>query len=288
MIIVTGANGQLGRLIVQHLLALRPASQIGVSVRDPGRATDLTTKGVRVRRGDFDDPASLADAFEAATQVLIVSSNAASRGGDPLAQHRQAIAAAKAAGARRIVYTSHMGASATSAFPPMRDHAATEAMLAGCGVSWTSLRNGFYASTVPRLAADAVQSGVLAAPVDGKVSWTAHADLAAAAAHVLADDNRLDGPTPPLTVEEALDLADVAAILSEQSGCPIERRTVADDAYASQLADRGLAQPVVDITLGLFRAARAGEFEATDPTLATLLARQPMRLRDWLEQMPIR
>ena len=123
MIIVTGATGQLGRLIVQELLALMSADQIGVSVRDPGKATDLAARGVRVRRGDFDDPASLADAFELATQVLIVSSNAAASGGDPLAQHRTAIAAAKAVRARRIVYTSHMGVSATSAFLPMRDHA---------------------------------------------------------------------------------------------------------------------------------------------------------------------
>ena len=284
MIIVTGANGQLGRMIVQELLALMSADQIGVSVRDPGKAIDLIARGVRVRRGDFEDPVSLANAFESATKVLIVSSNAAASGGDPLAQHCTAIVAAKAAGARRIVYTSHMGVSASSAFLPMRDHAATENMLAGSGVAWTSLRNGFYASTVPRLIGDAERSGVLAAPADGKVSWTTRADLAAAAARVLADEGRFDGPTPPLTAGEALDLTGIAAILSERTDRPVERRVIADEDYAAQLSGLGLPQPAIDITLGLFRASRASEFEVTDPALAILLNRQPTAVRDWLSR----
>ena len=155
-------------------------------------------------------------------------------------------------------------------------------MLAGSEVAWTSLRNGFYASTVPRLIGDAAQSGVLVAPADGKVSWTTHADLAAAAARVLADEGRFDGPTPPLTAGEALDLADIAAILSERTTRPIERRRIADEVYAAQLSDLGLPQPVIDITLGLFRASRAGEFEATDPALELLLNRQPTAVHDWL------
>lgn len=284
MIVITGATGQLGRLIVAELIASMSADQIGVSVRDPSKANDLAARGVRVRRGDFDDSASLADAFEGAKQVLIVSSNAAASGGDPLAQHRNAIQAAKAAGARRIAYTSHMGASANSAFPPMRDHAATEAMLAACGIPWTSLRNGFYAATVPRLVGDAARSGVLAAPADGKVSWTAHADLAAGAARILADEGRFDGPTPPLTASEALDLADVAAVLSKQTGRVIERRIVADDDHSARLAGFGLPRPAIDIMLGLFRASRAHEFEAVDPTLAMLLSRQPAAIRDFLRQ----
>ena len=119
MIIITGANGQLGHAIVRKLLERVPAAEVGISVRDPGKADDLAALGVRVRRGDFADPGSLGHAFEGAAQVLIVSSNAASYGGDTLAQHRAAIAAARGAGARRIVYTSHMAAGSTSAFTPM-------------------------------------------------------------------------------------------------------------------------------------------------------------------------
>lgn len=87
MIVITGATGQLGRLIVAELLASMSTDQIGVSVRDPSKANDLAARGVRVCRGDFGDSASLTDAFEGAKQVLIVSSNAAASGGDLTSPH---------------------------------------------------------------------------------------------------------------------------------------------------------------------------------------------------------
>lgn len=282
MLVVTGATGKLGRQIVERLLEVMPADQVGASARDPQKADALAQRGVRVRHGDFADPGSLVSAFEGASRVLIVSSNAAAYGGDPLVQHRAAINAARAAGVRRIVYTSHMAASTSSAFSPMHTHAATEEMLWETGVSWTALRNGFYASTVSTMVGDAASSGVLAAPRDGKVSWTAHGDLAAAAAAILMEEGRLDGPTPPLTAGETQDLSDVAAILSSLYGRSVERRIVADEEQAARMAGRGTPSAVVDITLGMYRAARAGEFAAVDPTLAALLGRKPMSLRDVL------
>jgi len=109
---------------------LRRLTELGCRRGQGYFAGALTALGVRVRHGDFEDPKSLQHAYEGATQLLMVSSNAGASGGDPRAQHRTAIDAARHVGARRIVYTSHMAASATSAFPPMHDHAATEAMLA--------------------------------------------------------------------------------------------------------------------------------------------------------------
>ena len=213
---ITAPTGQLGSQIVHQLLERIPADQVGVSVRDTGRAADLAVRGVRVRPGDFTDPDSLAAAFEGAAQVLIVSAN--ETGGAAVAQHAAAIDAARAAGAKRILYTSHQGASADSLFAPMRDHAATEQYLAGTGTPFTALRNGFYASTVPNLLGQARQTGELVAPADGPVSWTMHADLAEAAAIILTDEGRFDGATPPLTAPDALDLKDIAGILTELSG----------------------------------------------------------------------
>ena len=280
MIIVTGANGQLGQAIVEKLVERVPAGQVGVSVRDPEKASALTALGVRVRRGDFADPASLSDAFEGATQVLIVSSNASAYGGDPLAQHRAAIEAARAAGAGRIIYTSHMAASSTSLFPPMRDHAATEEMLSQSGVAWTALRNGFYASSGLMFLGDALKTGVLDVPADGKVSWTAHADLAEAAAILLADEGQYEGPTPPLTGVQALDLADLAAIASNLQSQPVHRQIVPDEDFQAKMAAYGMPAHVVDIMLGFYRASRQGEFAAVDLTLASLLGRSPIPLRD--------
>lgn len=279
MIIVTGASGQLGHAIVEQLVRRVSPGRVGVSVRDVNKVTDLTAIGVRVRRGDFDEPESLRHAFEGAEQVLIVSSNARAFGADPLVQHRAAIDGARAAGARRLLYTSHMAASDTSSFTPMHDHHATERMLRQSGLAWTSLRNGFYASSGLAFMGNALQTGQLQAPLDGKVSWTAHADLAEAAAIILAHEGRFEGPTPPLTAPRALDLADLALVASELLGRAVNRTILNDDELRTRLSARALPASVIDIALSFYAASRKGEFAAVDPALEQLLGRPPIAMR---------
>jgi NAD(P)H dehydrogenase (quinone) len=287
MIIVTGATGQLGEAIARRLLEHVPASRVGVSVRDVEKAKGLAALGIRVRQGDFSDPSSLSHAFEGAERVLIVSSNARATGGNAPAQHRSAIDAARAAGARRVFYTSHMAASASSAFPPMLDHAATEQLLAQSGLAWTSLRNGFYASAALSLLAEGLKTGVVEAPIDGKVSWTTHADLAEAAALLLLRDD-IDGPTPPLTAGQALDLSELAAIATATLGRPIRREVTTDEQLRVRMAERGLPPHVAELALGLYRASRQGEFSAVNPKLSQLLGRDPTTMQELLRALPQR
>ncbi|MBN9391766.1 MAG: SDR family oxidoreductase [Chloroflexi bacterium] len=280
MIVVTGANGKLGRMVVEKLLDRLPASQIGVSVRDPQKAQALQERGVRVRQGSFDDPASLDQAFEGVSQLLLVSID--NIGEVALRQHRQAIEAAKRAGASRIFYTSHMGSSPNSAFLPMLDHAATEAALQEAGIAYTSLRNGFYASTTVMLVNQALQTGVLAAPEDGPVSWTAHEDLAEITAVALSE-GIFNGITPPLTASEALDLDGVAAFASEILERPIRRVVVPEAEFQASLTGHGVPEAVADMLLGMYRASKKGEFARVDPTLERVLDRPATSLREVLK-----
>ena len=280
MIVITGATGNLGSLIVQRLLARVPATSIGVSVRDPDLAGGLAERGVRVRRGDFTDPASLATAFEGATCVLVISANA--HGEVAISQNCAAIAAACAAGAQHIFYTSHQGASFDSLFGPMKVHAATEQFLAETGTPFTALRHGFYASTVPFLFGPAVQTGQLVAPADGPVSWTAHTDLAEAAAILLTGNQDVNGATSPLTAPVAYDLSDVAAKLTEISGRAVERVVIDDDDWTAGLLKRGLPDTQVKVMMGMIHAIRRGEFATTGPTLERLLGRTVTPLRSTL------
>ena len=226
MLVVTGATGQLGSQIVDLLLDRLPPEAVGVSVRDVDKAAGLAERGVRVRAGDFTDPATLEHAFEGAEKVLIVS--AAIRGAGALVANRAAVDAARAAGARRILYTSHQAASRDSLFAAQPTHAATEEHLAGLGVPFTSLRNGFYASTLSFSIGTALETGQLVAPADGPVSWTAHADLAEAQPSQWPRRACSTGSRPPLTATEMLDLEAVAAILSGITGRTVAR-VVADD-----------------------------------------------------------
>lgn len=280
MIIVTGAGGRLGRGVVEQLLERVPAAEVGVSVRDPEKVAHLTERGVRVRRGDFADPSTLPEAFAGARQVLVVSVDALGEQAHSL--HRAAITAAAAAGAERVLYTSHMGANPDSPFPAMPDHAATEGMLAAAGIPFTSLRNGFYASTVPFIIGPAVETGRLLAPIDGPVSWTDHDDLAEATAKILTDEVAFDGSPPPLTASAALDLVDIARILSELTGRSIERVVVSDDEWVAGLVGRGMPEEQARMLLTLFLAARRGEFAAVDPTLEKLLGHPTRTLRQVL------
>lgn len=281
MIIVTGANGQLGRAVVDRLLSHVPADRIGASVRNPDKAQALRDRGVRVRQGDFADPAGLAHSFEGASQVLIVSADAV--GEAAIGMHRTAIDAAKAAGAHRVLYTSHMGASPSSLFAPMPDHAATETALRDSGIDWTALRNGYYATSAIMLLGDAVRTGELVVPQDGPISWTAHADLAEATARVLAADEGPTGPTAPLTGTEALDFADIAEIASELSGRPVKHIVVPDEEYRASLVGHGAPESLADLLVGMFAASRQGEFKRVDPALGELIGRPPTPFRDVLK-----
>ena len=272
MLIVTGANGQFGRLVVESLLQRVPADRVGVSVRDPAKAADLAARGVRVRRGDFADPASLADAFEGAERVLVVPINQV--GPARVELHRAAIAAAVAAGAGHVLYAGLVDPERSALFPPTADHFATEAALAASGVAFTALRNGFYADAAPLLLRRGLESGVLAAPADGPIAYAAKADLAEAAAIVLAEGGH-EGEYLPLTGPAALDLAQLAALAAEVTGRPIRREVVADADFRAALMADGLPAGAAGMLAGLLGASREGQFARVDPTLGRLLGREP-------------
>ena len=280
MIVVTGATGQLGRQVVEGLLKKLSSAQIGVSVQSPEKAVDFKQRGVRVRKGDFADPASLKEAFDGAEQVLIVSVN--KFGDEAVRQHGNAIQAAKDAGAKRILYTSHQGASPSSAFVPSRDHAATESLLASSGVPFVSLRNGFYAESALFQLGGMKQTGKISLPEDGPVSWTARADLAEAAVAALTDLGLFDGISPPLTSSQTLDFAGIATMASEILGRNIVRETVSDEDYRTALIAHGLPKVMADAFGTLYKASRAREFAVVDPTLERLLRRKPTAMRDVL------
>jgi NAD(P)H dehydrogenase (quinone) len=283
MIVITGATGKLGSRIVERLLDRVPARTVGVSVRDIDKAAALAERGVRVRAADFTEPTTVKEAFEGADQVLVVST--AIRGAAAVTANTTALDAARAAGAGRVLYTSHQAAAPDSLFAPQLTHAASEEHLAGLGVPFTALRNGFYVSTLGYYVGDALATGRLALPADGPVSWTAHADLADAAVAALTDPGLLDGVTAPLTAPAALDLAAVADILTDLTGRTITRVVLDDDEWKAAAVDRGMPADAADFTLGMFRAARRGEFAVTDPTLETVLGRPAVSVRTALQAM---
>ena len=279
MIVITGATGALNGATVDHLLNRVPAGRIAVVARDPQKAQRFADRGVAVRRGDYAEADSLPAAFDDAEQLLLVSSN--DPGADAVALHRTAIDAAIAAGAGRILYTSHQGAAADTPFGPGRSHFATEQLLAASGLPWTSLRNGFYAQSLQWLAGPWRDSGRVVVPADGPVSWTAREDAAEAAAVVLESDGGFDGPVT-LTADAAPTFADVAVVASELLGSPVERVLQDPEEWVAEQIATGRPEPVARFTLGMYQAAEQGFFAGTSPLLGELLGRPPRTVREAL------
>ena len=281
MIVITGATGALNGATTEELLKRLPADRIGVSVRDVEKARHFADRGVRVRRGAYDDPEALRDAFAGADEVLLVSSN--DPHADTIPLHRTAIEAAVAAGATRIYYTSHQGAGLDSPFPPARVHAATEEILAGSGVAWTSLRNGFYAHSLDWVLGPWQRTGTMVVPADGPVSWTERADAAEAAAIILAGDRRFDGPIT-LTAAHAVTVADLARTASELTGREIEPVVLGDEEWVAERVAQGSPEWMIRFLLTTFQAAREGRFAGVDPLLGELLGREPRTVSDLLAE----
>jgi uncharacterized protein YbjT (DUF2867 family) len=279
MIIVTGATGALNGATVDHLLERLPASEIVVVTRDTARAQRFADRGVGVRRGDYADPGSLPQAFKGADQLLLVSSN--DPGADAVALHRNAIDAAVTAGVGRILYTSHQGAAPDSPFAPARDHFATEQILAESGAAWTSLRNGFYAHSLQWLTGPWRETGAIAVPADGPVSWTAREDAAEAAAVILAADGGYDGPVT-LTANAAPTFDEIAQIASRLSGRGIDLVMLDPDEWVAAQVAAGQPEFRVRFLLGMYQAADQGFFEGVDPLLGLLLGREPRTVHDVL------
>jgi NAD(P)H dehydrogenase (quinone) len=236
MIVVTGASGQLGRLVIAALLKKLPAGEIVAAVRHPEKVADLAARGVQVRPADYDQPASLVAAFKGADKLLLIS---ASEVGRRVPQHRAVIDAAKAAGVGLLAYTSILQA-ATSPLPLAAEHRETETLIRASGLPAVILRNGWYTENYTAGIPAALQYGVvLGSAGQGKIASAARADYAEAAAAVLTQENQA-GRIYELAGDESYTLAELAAEIARQSGKAVAYQDLPESEFKAALLGAGL------------------------------------------------
>jgi NAD(P)H dehydrogenase (quinone) len=280
-VIVTGASGQLGRLVTQRLLEHLSPAQIILVTRRPDALAELAERGVEVRRGDFDEPASLVDAFADGDRMLLISTPAIGRRTE---QHRAAIDAAAAAGVSHLVYTSFTNPVAGHPSGDVaEEHRLTEELLQSGNVPWTVLRYAAYAELQVPLGAIAITYGKLVtnAP-DGRVAPISRADCAAAAVAVLTSDGQHAQRTYEITGPQAVTQGDIAWLLTEISGHPVKVIPTSDRKLLWGLGRLGTPKPVAKAIVQLGVAARGGYFDVVDPAFEALTGRPPRSLRDVL------
>ncbi|SBT17805.1 Quinone oxidoreductase 2 [Marinomonas gallaica] len=277
MILVTGATGQLGKLVITGLLARGIAADgIVAAVRSPDKADDLAQLGVIVRKADYTDPTSLKAAMVGVKRVVLVSS---SEVGQRAPQHQNVIDAAKENAIELLAYTSILHAE-TSPLALAEEHRATEAALKASGVPHVLLRNGWYSENYTASAAMALEHGaVLGSAGEGQYATATRADYADAAAIVITSEDQA-GKVYELAGDESFTLAEYAALLASISGKEVVYQNLPETEYAKVLVDvglpEGLATILADSDVG---AAKGGLFDDSH-TLSTLIGRPTTPIQD--------
>lgn len=269
MITVTAATGHLGRLVVAELLERgTPAGEIIAAVRNPEKAADLAELGVQVRTADYSRPDTLEAAFAGTDKLLFISS---SEVGQRITQHENVVKAAVAADVSLIAYTSVLHAD-TSDLAIAADHKATEIVIRDSGLPFVFLRNGWYIENYTENLASAFQFGaILGAAGDGKISGATRADLAAAAAAVLATEGHAN--TAYELGGDPFTMAELAAEVTAQSGKPVAYQDLPAEQYAKALVDAGLPEPFANLLAGTDVGIARGELFTSSDELRKLIGR---------------
>ncbi|QHJ01094.1 NAD(P)H-binding protein [Xylophilus rhododendri] len=269
MIAITGASGQLGRLVIQELLKTVPTSQIVAAVRTPSKLQDLAALGVVVREADYEKPATLAAAFAGVDKLLLISSNELGR---RATQHRAAIDAARQAGVGLIAYTSVLHAD-PSPLALAGEHRETEAMLQASGVPYVLLRNGWYTENYAASIPSALQHGALLGSAgEGRIASAARADYAAAAAVVLQAEGQA-GKVYELAGDASYTLAEFVAELSKQTGKTIAYNNMPEADFKAVLLQVGLPEGLAGLLSDSDAAAAKGALFDDGRALSRLIGR---------------
>jgi len=281
MIAITGATGQLGQHVIEHLLKTVSASQIVAIVRNPAKADALSKQGITVRQADYTDQAAFTAALTGVEKLLLISS---SEVGQREPQHKNVINAAKAAGVKFIAYTSLLHAD-KSPLGLADEHVATEKALADSGIPYALLRNGWYTENYLASAPPAIEHGVfIGAAGDGKIAAATRADYAAAAATVIAQDGHA-GNVYELAGDSAWTLSELAAELSKQSGKPVTYQNMSEADFAAALKDVGLPAGLADMLADSDTGASKGGLFDDSHTLSKLIGRATTPLAESVKSL---
>jgi NAD(P)H dehydrogenase (quinone) len=269
-LLVTGASGKLGRLVIDRLLSSAPPAQVIAMVRNPEAGRALEQRGVAVRIADYTKPETLDGAFAGIDRILFISSNAREH---RVAQHRHVIEAAMRNNVQLVAYTSVLHAD-VSPLGLARDHRETEAILRASGVGFVLLRNGWYTENyTAAIQAALAQGALLGCSQAGQIASASRADYAAAAAAVLASDEDFSGRVFELAGDNAYTLTDFAREITKQTGRSIAYVNVTESEYKAKLLTAGWPEAVAALVADSDAAAAKGALFDDGRQLRALIKR---------------
>lgn len=284
MILVTGATGQLGSAVVDQLLNKVPANQIAALVRDPRKAADLQARGVDIRVGQYDDTDSLDRAIQGIETLLLISSTDE---GHRLQQHCNVVEAAKKARVRLLAYTSrNLREPERLENTLMKEHFQTEEAIQASGLTYAIVRNALYMDAIPVFVggAQVFATGIRLPAGHGKVAFALRSEQGEAIANLLLTTTSAS-QIYKLTGSAAWSFEDVARVLTELSGTPVAYSPLDGPAFAAHMQERGLPEAAIRRIIGFMTDIKHGQEQEVTSTLADLLGRQPVGLKEGLRKL---
>lgn len=283
MILITGATGHFGKNAIDSLLAKGiPAQSISALVRDETKAVDLTTKGISLRKGDYDDYASLVAAFKGVVKLLFVSGSDAFK---RVQQHRNVVNAAKEAGIKHIVYTSYERKNETVSSPIQiiaESHLDTEKNLKASGIGYTIMRNNVYADWIPVFIGQHVlETGILFPSGEGKINFVLRSEMAEVAANILTGSGH-ENKEYGISNTEAVSFRDIASILSDITGKTVTYTSPSSPEYIEAATKAGLPADYAGFFAAFAEAFKQGEMETAKTDFEQLLGRKPTSVKEYL------
>jgi NAD(P)H dehydrogenase (quinone) len=277
---ITGASGQLGRSVLRHLLARVPASEVVAITRTTGTLKEAAARGVRVRAGDFKDPAGLVGALEGVNRLLLIPMPDLMPAVRP-PLHRAGIEAARKAGVGHVVYVSSVGARPSASDDILNTHFETEQALIGSGVAWSFLRMGPYADFLVEPMKAAMSSGTHSSRSATPSAPVVRDDLGAAAAGLLASEGHA-GLTYHATGPVSLTAADISSQVGAAFGKAVTYSTITSEQLRSGLAASGLPAPMAEVLVRFQEASAAGLFDLVTHDVERLSGRPAQSTVDFL------
>jgi NAD(P)H dehydrogenase (quinone) len=281
-LLVTGANGNLGRRVIELVLAKNSGNKIiAGSSRNLEALSSYAGQGVEIRKVDFEDPKTLAEAFKGVDRLLLISTKAL--GKQRQLQHQSAIEAARKAGVKHIIYTSMINPENASPLPFAADHLITEQTIKASGMGWTILRNSWYMDNLFEFLPPALASGKwFTSAGEGKVANVSREDCARVAVSVLLSGETVSKQYD-VTGSNALTTDQIAEIASRVLNKPIQVVHISDEQLEQGLKAAGTPAYFVPVIVGLDANTRLGNVDVATDAVELLTGQNPESFENFLK-----
>ncbi|MCG2616803.1 NAD(P)H-binding protein [Terrimonas sp. NA20] len=283
MIAITGANGNLGKATLFFLLKAANPSDLVAVVRDPSKMNELSSSGIQIRQGDYENVSSMEEAFDGCDTIMQVSSAVYGEQADR--QEKNVVNAAVNSDVKRIVYVSTLNPGKEKLFRAAVTCGATENAIADAGLQYSFFRNSMYMETIPLFVSNALADGKIYYPAgEGRISYASRIDIAEALAGELLR-KRSGNEMFHITGAEAAGFDTVAALLKSEKGLDGEYTNIPDDAFAEVLLDLGMSEEEINFYISMAQSIKANEFAGVHDDLEKLLGRKRKSLKEFIREL---